>query len=168
MKNALNKFSEILDKITSVITATILATISIIIVYSVVMRFVFNSPVQWQYELTLICMSWMIFLGMPMAFHKEEHMCLTFVTERLSPKAWVIYMDVINLALIAFLVLGIFNSIEVMLSSWSVTYQTVPVSKGIFYLPFPIGASISVVHLINLIIRRRPEDAPRVKKELEA
>lgn len=168
MKTALTKISAILDKITGCIVATILAVISLIIVYSVVMRFIFNDPVQWQYELTLLSMSWMIFLGMPMAFHKEEHMCLTFVSERLSPKVWWIYKTIIDVLLIAFLVIGLKESIAVMQSTWATLYQTIPVSKGWFYLAFPVGCAISIVHLVTLILNRKAEDAPSAKKEQEA
>lgn len=168
MKTALTKVSGVLDKICGVVTATILAAISLIIVYSVVMRFIFNDPVQWQYELTLVSMSWMIFIGMPMAFHKEEHMNLTFVAERLSPKVWYIYKTIIDIALIAFLLIGVKESISVIQSTWATLYQTIPVSKGWFYVPFPIGCAISVVHLVTLIFNRKPEDAPKAKKEQEA
>ena len=165
MKTALTKISGILDKITGYIVAFILAAISLIIVYSVVMRFIFNSPVQWQYELTLLSMSWMIFLGMPMAFHKEEHMNLTFVASRLSPKLWWVYKTVIDLALIAFLAIGFKESISVMQSSWSTLYQTIPVSKGWFYMAFPVGCAISIVHLVTLIVNRKSEDAPKLKEQ---
>lgn len=168
MKAALTKISGILDKITSYIVAIILAAISLIIVYSVVMRFIFNDPVQWQYELTLLSMSWMIFLGMPMAFHKEEHMNLTFVSERLAPKVWWVYKTIIDIALIAFLVIGLKESVSVIQSTWATLYQTIPVSKGWFYVAFPVGCAVSIVHLVTLIVNRKPEDAPKAKKEQEA
>ena len=78
MKAFIHKLSEILDKISSVICATILAGLCLIIVYSVIMRFIFNNPVTWQYELTLVGLCWAIFIGMPMTFHKQEHLRLTF------------------------------------------------------------------------------------------
>ena len=80
-----------------VICATILAGLCLIIVYSVIMRFIFNNPVTWQYELTLVGLCWAIFIGMPMTFHKQEHLRLTFVSDKLAPKTWRIYMDVIDL-----------------------------------------------------------------------
>ena len=165
MKTALTKISGVLDKICGVFTATVLAVISVIIVYSVVMRFVFNDPVQWQYELTLVSMSWMIFIGMPMAFHKEEHMNLTFVAARLSPKVWFVYKTIIDIALIAFLAIGLKESISVIQSTWPTPYQTIPLSKGLFYLPFPIGCGISIWHLITLIFTRKSEDAPILKEQ---
>ena len=167
MKAFIHKLSEILDKISGVISATILAGLCLIIVYSVVMRFIFNSPVTWQYELTLVGLCWAIFIGMPMTFHKQEHLRLTFVTDKLSPKVWTVYMDVIDLLLIAFLVAGIVCSVSIIKSTWSTYYKTIAIRNGVYYLAFPIGCAFSIVHLIDLILNRKPEDAPKAKQELE-
>ena len=160
MKNAIHQCSLILDKISAAVTGFILVALCIIIDYSVIMRFIFGSPVKWQYELTLVGLCWATFIGMPMTFHKQEHLRLTFVTDRLKSNSWRIYMDIIDVALIVFLVVGIINSIQVVQNAWSQIYQTIPVSRGIYYLSFPIGAAFSIVHLIDIILNRKPSDAP--------
>lgn len=168
MKAFIHRLSKILDTISSVICAAILAGLCIIIVYSVIMRFIFNNPVTWQYELTLVGLCWAIFIGMPMTFHKQEHLRLTFVTDKLKPKTWMIYMDVIDLLLIAFLVIGIIESKSIVATTWKTVYKTIPVRKGVYYLSFPIGCGFSIVHLVDLILSRKPEDAPSAAKEMEA
>ena len=168
MKAFIHRLSKILDAISSVLCAAILAGLCIIIVYSVIMRFIFNNPVTWQYELTLVGLCWAIFIGMPMTFHKQQHLRLTFVTDKLKPKAWVIYMDVIDLLLIAFLVIGIIESKSIVATTWKTVYKTIPVRKGIYYLSFPIGCGFSIVHLVDLILNRKAEDAPTAAKEMEA
>ena len=115
MKAFIHKLSEVLYKIAGVMCAAILAGLCLIIVYSVIMRFIFNSPVQWQYELTLVGLCWVIFIGMSMTFKMQEHLRLTFITDKLAPKTWVIYMDVIDILLIAFLVAGIVCSISIII-----------------------------------------------------
>lgn len=160
MKKAIHQLSLILDRISSAVTAFILAVLCIIIDYSVIMRFIFNSPVKWQYELTLVGLCWVTFIGMPMTFHKIEHLRLTFITNNLKPKLWRVYMNVIDVLLIAFLVVGIFQSIKVVKNAWPQIYQTIPVSRGVYYLSFPIGAAFSIVHLIDIILNRKSSEAP--------
>ena len=167
MKAAIHQVSLILDKICAGVTGFLLVALCLIIDYSVVMRFIFNSPVTWQYELTLVGLCWTTIIGMPMTFHKQEHMNLTFVTNSLKPKAWCIYKDVIDVLLIVFLVAGIVNSIQVVQNAWSQYYQTIPVRRGLYYLSFPIGCCISVVHLVDIILSRKPEDAPTAHKDEE-
>lgn len=167
MKTAIHQCSLFLDKISAVVTGFILVALCLIIDYSVVMRFIFNNPVQWQYELTLVGLCWATFIGMPMTFHKQEHMKLTFVTDRLKPGAWRIYMDVIDVLLIAFLVLGIVYSLSIVKTSWVQYYQTIAIRKGVYYLSFPVGCAFSIVHLIDIILNRKPEDAPSLKNDKE-
>ena len=167
MKAAIHQVSLILDKVCAAVTGFLLVALCLIIDYSVIMRFIFNSPVQWQYELTLVGLCWATFIGMPMTFHKQEHLRLTFITNSLKPGTWRIYMDIIDLVLIAFLVAGIVNSISVVQNAWSQFYQTIPVSRGVYYLSFPIGCCISVIHLIDIILNRKPEDAPELHNDEE-
>ena len=167
MKAFIHQVSMILDKISGFVTGGLLVALCLIIDYSVIMRFIFNSPVQWQYELTLGGLCWATFIGMPMTFHKQEHMKLTFVTDNLKPKTWRIYMDVIDVLLIVFLALGIFYSSKIIKTSWNQYYQTIAIRKGVYYLSFPIGAAFSIVHLIDLILNRKPENAPSLKKAEE-
>ena len=168
MKAFIHTLSEILYKISSWVTGFILVALCLIIDYSVIMRFIFNKPVQWQYELTLVGLCWATFIGMPMAFHMQEHMKLTFVTDRLSPKAWRTYMDVIDVLLAVFLVMGIYYSSMIVKTSWVQFYQTIAIRKGVYYLAFTVGAAISVIHLIDNILNRKPEDAPILKLAKEA
>lgn len=168
MKVAIHKCSLILDKVCAAITGFLLVALCLIIDYSVIMRKIFNSPVTWQYELTLVGLCWVTFIGMPMTFHKLEHMRLTFVTDRLKPNAWRVYMDVIDVLLIVFLVVGVINSVQVVQNAWPQYYQTLPfMRRGYYYLSFPIGAAISVVHLIDIILNRKPHEAPTAQKDEE-
>ena len=90
LKSAIHALSTVLDKISGVVTAFILAALCLIIDYSVISRMA-GSPVQWQYELTLVGLCWATFIGMPMTFHKQEHLRLTFITDRFKGRGWVLY-----------------------------------------------------------------------------
>ena len=100
-----------------------------------------------------------------MVFHKIEHMRLTFITDKLKPGVWRIYMNVIDVLLIVFLIVGIINSIQVVQNAWNQYYQTIPfMSRGYYYMSFPIGAAISVVHLVDILLNRNPGEAPTAEK----
>ena len=70
-------------------------------------------------------------------------------------------------AIIFFLIVGIVSSVQVVQNAWSQYYQTIPVRRGLYYLSFPIGAAISVVHLVDIILNRKPVDAPTARKDEE-
>ena len=165
MKAKFHKLAELLFNGAGYIVTADLAFTCLMIVYSVIMRSVFNSPVQWQYELTLVCLCYAIFIGMPMCFYKDENLRLTFVTNKLKPKVWVVYMTVIDIILIAFLIFGFVQSLSIIKTTWSQYYKTIHIRKGIYYLAFTIGAGLSVIALIDQILNRKPSDAPSLKKD---
>lgn len=156
MKATINRLSSILNRIMSVATDVIITALCLLIFAAVIARFIFNSPIAWQYEATLVALSWVVFLGMSMTFYTEEHLRLTFVTNALKPKAYVRWMFAIDLFCIIFLIIGIVCSISVIDSTWEIYYKTIPIRKGIFYLPFPIGCAISIIHLVNHMLTRKP------------
>ena len=115
----LEKICKVLDTIASAVTVALLVFLTILITYSVISRFIFNTPVAWQYEATLVCLSWVVFIGMSVTFRNDEHMRLTFVSNAMPTQ-----------------------------------YQTIPVSRGLFYMPFPIGCCLSVFHIVNTNLKR--------------
>lgn len=128
--------------------------LTILIGLNIIMRYIFNSPITWQYEATVFCLSWVVFIGMSITFRNDEHMRLTFVSNALpenKQNLWIVIMDVITLI---FLIWAGYCSISVVQSTFGTVYQTIPISKGLFYLPFPIGCAFSVCHIINNSYKR--------------
>lgn len=163
MKAKFHNLAEALFNIAGYIVTVDLAFTCIMIVYSVIMRSVFNSPVKWQYELTLVCLCYAIFIGMPMCFYKDENLRLTFVTNKLNPKVWRIYMTVIDIIIIAFLAFGFVQSLSIIKTTWSQYYKTIHIRKGIYYLAFTFGAGLSIIALLDQIFCRKASDAPSLK-----
>ena len=162
----LKALSDFCYKVARCVTIAFMIFLVILIVGSVIMRFVFNSPVDWQYEATLVCLSWNVFIGMSMTFKKEEHMRLTFVINALDPEKRVIWMNIIDVLLIVFLIYSGFLSIGVIQTAWKTLYKTIPVSRGLFYLPYPFGCAFSVVHLIyNMLLRNKDSVLTLSEKE---
>jgi len=148
-----DKLCKAMDTITGVITVAIMVFITIIVVASVVTRLA-GTPIQWQYEATLVCMSWTTFLGMAITFKLDEHMRLTFISNAMPPHFRNIWLAIMDVLVLAFLIYGAYLSIGVIETAMPTKYQTIPVSRGIFYLPFPIGCVFSACQLINVNYKR--------------
>ncbi|MCQ2508803.1 MAG: TRAP transporter small permease [Dorea sp.] len=152
---AFDKLCKMIDMVLSVVTVAIMIFLTVLITVNVISRFVFNSPIAWQYEGTLVCMSWVVFLGMAITFGQDEHMRLTFVCDAIPEKYRAYFYAVLDLFVILFLAAGFYFSLAVTKNAFQTYYQTLPsVSKGWFYLPFPIGAICSILQLINVNLKR--------------
>ena len=150
----LDKICTWIEKILTFVTVAAMVFLTILIGVNVIARFIFNSPITWQYETTLVLMPWVIFLGMAMAFKTDEHMRLTFVANALSEKARNVFIVILDLIVLAFLAYGGYISIAVVKNAMPTIYQTIPVSRGLFYMPFPIGCACSVLMIINNSYKR--------------
>jgi len=148
-----DKICKALDAICGFVTVAIMIFITIIVVASVVTRLT-GTPIQWQYEATLVCMSWTTFLGMTITFKLDEHMRLTFLSNAMSPAIRNIWLAIMDAVVLFFLIYGAYLSIGVVKNAMPTMYQTIPVSRGVFYLPFPIGCVCSVLQVINVNYKR--------------
>jgi len=149
-----DKICEVINNIASAVTVALMVFLILLITWSVFSRFALNNPVAWQYEVTLVCLSWIVFIGMSMTFHNDEHMRLTFVSNAMKPKMRAIWLTAMDLLCFVFLVIAGYLAISIVQNSMQTMYQTIPVSRGWFYMPFPIGACMSLFQIINVGYKR--------------
>ena len=149
-----DKFCEVINNIASAITVILMVFLILLITWSVISRYCFNNPVAWQYEVTLVCLSWIVFIGMSMTFHNDEHMRLTFVPNAMNPKMRAIWLTVMDAFCFVFLCVAGYLAIGVVQNSMQTLYQTIPVARGWFYMPFPIGALMSLFQIVNVGYKR--------------
>ena len=81
-------------------------------------------------------------------------MRLTFVCNALPEHLQPIWMVIMDALVLLFLVYGGYCSISVVQNAMPTLYQTIPVSRGFFYMPFPIGCLFSIFHIINNSYKR--------------
>ena len=101
-----DKLCEVINNIASAVTVAMMVFLILLITWSVFSRFVLNDPVAWQYEVTLICLSWIVFIGMSMTFHNDEHMRLTFVANKMKPKTRAIWLTAMDMLCFVFLIIA--------------------------------------------------------------
>lgn len=164
-----DKLCQVLNEIASAVTVAVMVFLTILIGVSVFSRFVFNSPIAWQYETTLVGFSWIIFIGNSITFHNDEHMRLTFVPNAMKPKTRKIWLCLMDVCCFLFLAWAAVLSVGVVKNAMQTLYQTIPVPRGIFYMPFPIGCVLSLFQIINVNYKRLtgPDEAVMTETELE-
>jgi TRAP-type C4-dicarboxylate transport system permease small subunit len=148
MKAVLEKMRDVFQVFTSAIAVILAAVLIIINFIGIICRFVFNYPLSWTFELSILCFSWIIFLGMGLAFKQGEHMSLTLIVGKLTGKLRYVWKQGICLICIVFLVIALVEGLRVMGATLAQTYNTIPVSKGLFYLALPIGSINGILSII--------------------
>ena len=71
-------------------------------------RYVLNSAISWTEELSRYCMVWAAYLGMSFALRDNQHMGLSFVVEKFSPKARC-YLELVSRIIMMIFLIVVFR-----------------------------------------------------------
>ena len=98
IKNVLNKILEILGTVT-------LGIMTVLVVYQVITRYVFNAPSPFSEALSQYLFVWMIMFGSAYVYGSREHLTIDLLKDKFSPKLNMIVEVIANICLFAFILL---------------------------------------------------------------
>lgn len=131
-----------------VLAALLLASISVLGLYQVLIRFVFNQPSPWTEEIIGRLLIWAVALGIVAAF-RQGALVSVDVMLRWSRGRWRQAVRlIILLVTAAFLALLAWFGYEL---AWRIRFQTfasVPISISWAYLALPVGATFSLLAVL--------------------
>jgi len=119
----------------------------------VILRYLFNSPLTWSEELARYLFIWCAFLGWIIASRRGSHLAMTFVVERLSPRAQAGIAAVTQMATLYFAwILGTRGG-RLVGNNWDVENVAVPFNLGVVYLIEPIAAVAIAAYALAALVR---------------
>ena len=141
-----------LTKTLEVICISLFVFITIIGLYQIITRYVFNSPSTVSEELLTFAFTWMALLSASLVFGKREHMRMEFVANLFKDKA------AITLSIISEVLVLIFSALVLVYGGIAITKLTtlqVTASLGVpmsfIYIIVPISGVLTVLfNIINL------------------
>ncbi len=102
------------------ISAALLSVIVVLLLTSVVARYVFSLPVVWVDEIVSLSFLWLAMLGSVIAMHRNEHLRLTLMVERV-PERWRGYVQAFALCAVAATLLALApQAIEYARDEWAI------------------------------------------------
>lgn len=85
MKRAILKLDHAIDRLTDHMTSLLLLMIVLVVLYSVVMRYVFNHPPFWSDRISIFANIGMILFGLSMTVRSGELIAMQALYEKVSP-----------------------------------------------------------------------------------
>lgn len=148
-----NKFKSVMDWIVERACIAIMATLTVLVTYQVVTRYVFDSPSAVSEVLSRYMFVWLVLIGGAYVFGLREHMAISYVRDKFSPKIGIA-VDMLTewaIAIFAFIVMwqgGYKTSVRQMWQQDS----ALEIPMGVIYSALPIaGALILFYFAINQI-----------------
>jgi len=154
MKKIIISLSDFLYKLFKGLDILLLLILALLTFSGVISRYVFNSPIVWLYELTLVLFSWIVFGGISIAFKTGENIRVDLFSDD-RKKLKFIFGVIGNIFTIIFLIVVVKNGITIITTTWSQQYNTINLSTAWFYIPFPLCALVSIVHLSSGLLEGR-------------
>jgi TRAP-type C4-dicarboxylate transport system permease small subunit len=90
------KMHKIINKVVEVTSVTVLAILTFVVFYSVLLRYAFKSPLAWSEEIARYLFIWLIFLGISVAEQYGEHFKIELFIEMVPPKVRIVIEIVLN------------------------------------------------------------------------
>ena len=145
----LNKIKHVIDKIFEVISTIILAVMTVLVVYQVITRYVFNAPSAISEILSQYLFVWMLMFGSAYVYGSREHLTIDIIKDKFSPKVNMI------VEVITYIVLFLFIALVCVYGGYLYTMKSAPqvdpqlgISKAILYSSLPITGVVTLFYAI--------------------
>ena len=121
----------------------------------VVARYLLNRPIRGAFEITELALLVLIFAGLPLVSHADEHVTMDFIDRILSPRlagAWIRAMHGVCAALMFFLTWQIWIKAG-RISAYGDTTDTLRILVGPFvYFMVAMIALTGLIHLSRVFV----------------
>lgn len=141
-----NSVGRAIQRVEIAVACLALVVIVVATAIGVISRSVFDSPVIWTSELSLLAQVWLTFIGASAIYKKRGHVGVTGVLEAMPPLLAGIAGRALDAALAVLLVLAGLAMFELMGRQWEQTLSTLGLPRALTSLPvvwamFSIAAS---------------------------
>jgi TRAP-type C4-dicarboxylate transport system permease small subunit len=146
--SALDRISRGLNAVAEVVTWILVALTIIVTMTQVVFRYGLESSLSWSEELARYMFVWIIFIGASIATRRQQHIFVEALIAQFPDRLRAIADLLGILASVTFFIVLGYVSWLLMLNAWQQYSTALDVRIAYVYAAAPIGAALSVLHLI--------------------
>jgi tripartite ATP-independent transporter DctM subunit len=154
---ALDRFTGQVERVlvvgTEAIAAALIAVETMLLLASVIARYVLHHPLVWSDELASFLFLWLAMLGAVIALQRGQHMCLTVVVQKLPP--WVrSWADALAAAVVATFVLLILHpAYDYAADQWSILSPSLSIQGTYRAGALPVGGVLLLLFALLRLLR---------------
>lgn len=137
------------------VTGLLLAAVSVMVAVvsaQVALRYGLNRSIDWADEIGRLAFVWSIFLAIPLGVRQGAHIGIDIVVDKLPPAARSALKRFAAALCAALMFIVAWAALGVAREQWDELMATVDWSVGWFIVPIGIGALLSALHLVRIVI----------------
>ena len=139
----------LMDRVVDWALAACLGVMTCVVSVSVVFRYVLNSPLAWSEELASMLFAWLTFVGAYVGFRSRSHIAIDTVVIFLPENVQWCLARVVDAGVLLMLAIFIWQGFRLAITSWSLEFPAMEISRGYLYLSLPVGACLMAVAVIQ-------------------
>lgn len=145
----------VLRGLDQLVTGLLLAAVAVmvgVVSAQVALRYGFNRSIDWADEIGRLAFVWSIFLAIPLGVRQGAHIGIDIVSDKL-PEAWRGMLKRAGAAVCALMMFAIaWAALGVAREQWDELMATLDWSVGWFIVPVGMGALLSALHLLRIVV----------------
>ncbi len=145
----MKKFINVLNKTEEVVLVVMFALMVAIIFIQVVMRKM-NNSLYWSEELGKFLFVWISWLGISIGEKRGEHIKITMLTDRFSPKVQHILNIISEIIVIFICIITVYYGIQLVITQASTHYTGIKISVSWGYLAVVLGCICMVLRSLGM------------------
>lgn len=143
----LGRVSAALRRCTELVMMVLMAFLVVVVVASVIFRYVLLSPLSWSEEVSRYVMIWLGFLGASLAVHQGLHVGVEFVLNRVPPRLAVWLWGLARAGVAAFLLIVMIYGFHLVANLWDQSSPVMEIRMTWPYLAIPVGSLLMLIQL---------------------
>ncbi len=146
---AFTSVKRVVDKIMEFLCIVILGIMTVLVVYQVITRKVFNSPSAYSEAISQYLFVWMIMYGSAYIFGMKEHLDITVLKDKLHGTALMVVEILTNICLVLFaLVVLTYGGYVIAAQQMATTDAALGIPMGVIYSAIPISGVFTLFYAV--------------------
>jgi TRAP-type C4-dicarboxylate transport system permease small subunit len=149
-------YSRALDSVDRLARWTIIAASAAmiaIVTLQVILRYAFNSSIDWSDEISRLLFVWAMFLAIPLGIREGAHVGIELLTTHIPAAPRALLTKGCALLTAAMMAVVFWQAVKVSMLTWDEMMQSLNLSTNWFMVPIAVASAHSFLHLIQLLWR---------------
>ena len=153
MRETYSRVLDALDRVARWVIVAGSAAMIGIVTLQVVLRYGFNSSIDWSEEISRLLFVWCMFLAIPLGIREGAHVGIELLVTHIPAAARAQLAKACALGGAALMVVVLWQAVKVAELTWDEMMQSVNLSTNWFMVPVAVAAAHSFLHFVQLLWR---------------
>lgn len=146
----------LVDRFASGAIIAAMAAMVVVVSLQVLLRYAFNTSLDWAEDVARLLFVWSIFLAVPLGVKQGSHIAIELLTLRLPPPARTFFVRLMALGCAALMAVVCYQSALLTVQQWDEFMPTLNVTAALFMVPVALGAAHSALYFAVLAAAGAP------------